>query len=600
MIRDILTRQVADAITAAQAAGDLPQFDVPEISLMRPRPELGDYACSVAMQLARIARLPPAQIAQRIARHVVSDIATIEVASAYVNFRLKPDFLGQQVNAVLQAGGRWGDIDLGRGAAAQVEHGSANPTGYATIGTGRNVVTGDTLANALDAAGYTVHREWYVNDAGNQIRAFGASLFSHYAQALGHDIPLPDKGYAGEDAVEVGRALAAAEGDRFLGMERDEATRELGRMGIDLVMARIRLTMSRLGIHFDNFFSERSLYTSGRAERALTELRARGLLIEHDGALWFSEDGSPIRAGQGKRKTSDEYAESEDVPETKGKPAPIQAVVIRSAAVVANPDERATYFASDIPYALNKVVERGFNPAVYVWGEDHQADVPRVYAAARALGLPEGSIRLIIYRFITLMRGGVEVRMGKRKGNAILADDVVDEVGVDAFRYVMLSRSVDTKFTFDLDLVKEQKNDNPVYYVQYGHARIASILSKAKEELGVDLDAAYASDYPLPGEPAELDLIRRTLELPEIIELVATKLEPHHLTAYAQSLAASFSKFYETCSVLGRKDSRNAEPILYPRLKLCRMAQIALARALRLMGMSAPDRMDRLAEMPED
>ena len=586
MIRDTLTRQVADAIAAAQAAGDLPQFSIPDIGLMHPRPELGDYACSVAMQLARIARLPPAQIALRIAKHVVSDIATVEVASAYVNFRLKPEFLGQQVNIVLLAGERWGDIDLGHGAAAQVEHGSANPTGYATIGTGRNVVTGDTLANALDAAGYAVHREWYVNDAGNQIRAFGASLFSHYAQAFGQDIPLPEKGYAGEDAVEVGRALAAAEGDRFLAMDRDAATRELGRMGIDLVMARIRLTMTRLGIHYDNYFSERSLYTSGRAARALEALRARGLLIDHDGALWFSEDGSPIRSGQGKRKTSDEYAESDDEPEEKGKPAPIQAVVIRSAAVVANPDERATYFASDIPYALNKVIERGFNPAVYVWGEDHQADVPRVHAAARTLGLPEGAIRLIIYRFITLMRGGVEVRMGKRKGNAILADDVVDEVGVDAFRYVMLSRSVDTKFTFDLDLVKEQKNDNPVYYVQYGHARIASLLRRAAEEHGIDLEAAYASDYPLPGEPGELDLIRRALELPEIVELVATKLEPHHFTAYAQALATAFSRFYESCRVLG-----TPEAVLYPRLKLCRMAQIALARALSLMGMSAPDRM---------
>ncbi len=588
MIREILTRQLAAAISVAQAVGDLPPFDIPVFGLAHPRPELGDYACSVAMQIARLARLPPPQIAQRIAKHVKSDIATVEVAAAYVNFRLTPAFLASQVATVLAAGERWGDTDLGHGAPAQVEFGSANPTGYATIGTGRNVATGDALANVLDAAGYTVQREWYVNDSGTQVRTFGASLYAHYARFHGIDEPLPEKAYIGEDAIEVAHALARDEGRRFLSMDKAAAISELGRMGIDRVMARIKITLGTLGIKYDNFFSERSLYTSGRADRALAELSEKGLLIEQDGALWFSEDGSPIRSGQGRRKTDEEYADSGDEPaaDTKGNAAPIQAVVIRSAGVIADPEQRPTYFASDIPYAWNKVVERGYNPAVYVWGEDHQADVPRVQAAARALGLPEGAVRIVIYRFITLMRAGVEVRMGKRKGNAIWVDDVVGEIGVDALRYVMLSRSVDTKFTFDLDVLKEQKNDNPVYYVQYGYARIASILRKAAEEHTIDLAAAYASAYPLSGEPAELALIRTTLELPEIVDQVAAQLQPHHLTAYAQALATAFSRFYETCRVLGQP----AE-VLYPRLKLCRMAQIALARTLRLMGMNTPERM---------
>lgn len=587
LIRDELCRRVADAIAACQAAGELPAFELPPISLVHPRPEMGDYACSVAMQLARSARMAPAQIARKIADRLDTPMATIEVASAYINFRLTPAFLGAQLDSVLAAGEHWGDVDIGHGQAAQVEHGSANPTGYATIGTGRNVVTGDTLANVLAAAGYAVHREWYVNDAGSQVRTFGASLFAHYARALGVDVPLPEKAYTGDDALEVAAGLAREHGDRFLKMDPADARREMGRLGIDKVMERIRLSLARIDIRYDNFFSERSLHASGRAERAFAALREKGLLLEHDGALWFSEDGSPIRAGQGKRKTDSEYglAEGEDEAE-KGKPLPIQAVVVRSAAVVAEPDERPTYFASDIPYVLNKVAERGFCPAVYVWGEDHQADVPRVMAAARALGLPERAVRIIIYRFITLLRGGVEVRMGKRKGNAIWIDDVVDEIGADAFRYLMLSRSIDTKFTFDIDLLKEQKNENPVYYLQYGHARIASLLRKAAEEHGINLAAAFATDRPVPGEPAELDLIRRVLELPEIVELVAGQLQPHHLTVYAQSLATAFSKFYETCRVLG-----TPEELLYPRLKLCRMAQIALARALRLMGMTTPDRM---------
>lgn len=589
MIRDTLCACIADAIRACQAAGELPPFEIPAIALTRPRPEMGDYACSVPMQLARVTRMPPVQVANKIAHRIRTDSATLEVVAGYINFRLTPAFLNAQADAILRAGDAWGNIDLGHGHAAQVEHGSANPTGYATIGTGRNVVVGDTLANVLEAAGYAVQREWYVNDAGSQVRTFGASLYAHYARALGVDAPLPEKAYTGEDALEVAAEIAAEAGDHYLNMDRDAALRALGALGIDKVMARIRAALARIDIRYDRFFSERSLYTSGKSEHALGILREKGLLVEHDGALWFSEDGSPIRAGQGKRKSDDEYAESGDDAEAgegKAKALPLQAVVIRSAAVIANPDERPTYFASDIPYAYDKVVTRGYFPAVYVWGEDHQADVSRVMTAARALGLPDGAIRILIYRFITLMRGGVEVRMGKRKGNAIWIDDVVSEIGADAFRYIMLSRSIDTKFTFDIGLLTEQKNENPVFYVQYGHARIASLLRRAAEEHGIDVEAALESTQPLPGEPAELDLVRKVLELPEIVELVATTLQPHHLTTYAQGLATAFSKFYESCRVLG-----TPVETLHPRLKLCRVAQQSLARALRLMGMTTPERM---------
>lgn len=604
MIREHLNALVAQAIRDAQAAGELPAFDLPAISVERPRQaEMGDYASTVAMQLARVAKLPPPKIAQVIASRIPAhDQFTVEVAGNFVNFRLTPAFLAQEVDEVLKRGEAWGNIDLGKGQKAQVEHGSANPTGYATVGTGRNVIVGDTLANTLEAAGYDVQREWYVNDAGSQVRVFGGSVFARYAQALGVDEPLPERGYQGEDVQEVGQIIAQREGDKYLHLPREEAVRALGRMGIDAVMENIVKTLARLNIRYDNFFSEKSLWTSGLAGEMLEMLSGKGLIVEHDGAMWFSEDGSPIRAGQGKRMSEEERhvtheseAEDDDS-ETEGqKSKVVQAVVIRSPKVIANEEERPTYFASDIPYAWNKVKLRGFNPAVYVWGEDHQADVPRVLAAARALGLPDGAVRIIIYRFITFLSAGKEVRMGKRKGNALLIDDIVNETGPDAFRYIMLSRSVDTKFAFDLDLLREQNDKNPVYYVQYGHARICSIERKAEEEGWLSGDSSLQNEIENPQSeiqnlqyehPSELLLIRKILELPEVVELVARTLQPHHYTTYARDVTQAFSKFYEDCRIKGSEPA-----VIHARLQLARAAQLTLAKTLKLMGMTAPERM---------
>ena len=630
MIRNHLKLLVLKAIDQAQASGDLPAFEVPPFILDHPRQsEMGDYAVSVAMQLARVARMPPPRIAQTIAKHLAAlttqaapetapqtapdqePTFEIEVVNAFINLRLSPEFLATQVEPIVKAGPQWGNVDIGHGQKAQVEHGSANPTGYATIGTARNVTVGDTLANTLDAAGYQTQREWYINDAGSQIRVFGASVFARYAQALGQEEPMPEKGYQSDDVIEVAQRIKERNGDKYLRLPREDAVRVVGQLGVDLIMERIRQTMARLGIRYDNFFSEHSLYTSGLANKMLEELSQKGLLIEHEGAQWFSEDGSAIRAGQGRKKTSADYAaagaaaadpthrlveeldetddelegdEIEVEPTEKGKRLPIQAVVIRSARVIANPAERATYLASDIPYAYNKVIERGFNPAVYVWGEDHQADVERVKAAAKAIGVPDDAIKILIYRFITLLRDGQEVRMGKRKGNAILTDDVLDEIGSDALRYIMLSRSIDTKFSFDIGVLKEQNDTNPLYYVQYGHARICSIERKAEEE--------HWPINPNPPmvftEPSALALIRKLLELPEVVELVATHLQPHHYTTYAREVAQAFSRFYDECRI---KDS--PPDVAGARLKLARAARFTLAKVLSLMGMSAPERMHR-------
>jgi len=595
MVRPHLVAQVKAALAEAQAAGDLPPLPEVSITVEHPRQaEMGDYATNISLQLARLVKMPPQKIAELVSRHISAPVIsaifpasnqaepafTIEAVGGFINFRLTPTCLACVVEEIIRQGERWGYIDLGKGRKAQVEHGSANPTGYATVATGRNVVVGDTLANTLEAAGYQVHREWYVNDAGSQVRVFGQSVFARYAQALGRDEPMPEGGYLGDDVKEVGALIAAQEGERFLSMPREQAVRAIGRLGINLVMERIKRTMARLNVRYDNFFSEKSLWTSGLGEQMIDFLRTRGLVIEHDGALWFSEDGSPIRSGQGQLRREEDYAEAQD---EAGGAMPVQAVLIRSPRVIPDPEERPTYFASDIPYAWDKVMIRGFNPAIYVWGEDHQGDVPRLYAAARALGLPEGAIRIVIYRFITLLSGGHEVRMGKRKGNALLIDDLLDEIGSDAFRYIMLSRSIDTKFAFDLDVLKQQNDENPVYYIQYGHARICSLERKALEEGWTIAAPSNGLCYDYPSEQA---LIRKLMQLPEIIELVATTLQPHHYTTYAREVAGAFSKFYEDCRIKGASPE-----VAYARLALARATRLTLARTLNLMGMSAPDRM---------
>ena len=595
MIRPHLVAQVKAALAEAQAAGDLPPLPEVSITVEHPRQaEMGDYATNISLQLARLVKMPPQKIAELVSRHISAPVIsaifpasnqavpvfTIEAVGGFINFRLTPTCLACVVEEIIRQGERWGYIDLGKGRKAQVEHGSANPTGYATVATGRNVVVGDTLANTLEAAGYQVHREWYVNDAGSQVRVFGQSVFARYAQALGRDEPMPEGGYLGDDVKEVGALIAAQEGERFLSMPREQAVRAIGQLGINLVMERIKRTMARLNVRYDNFFSEKSLWTSGLGEQMIDFLRTRGLVIEHDGALWFSEDGSPIRSGQGQLRREEEYAEAQDEAVSA---LPVQAVLIRSPRVIPDPEERPTYFASDIPYAWDKVMIRGFNPAIYVWGEDHQGDVPRLYAAARALGLPEGAIRIVIYRFITLLSGGHEVRMGKRKGNALLIDDLLDEIGSDAFRYIMLSRSIDTKFAFDLDVLKQQNDENPVYYIQYGHARICSLERKALEEGWTIAAPSNGLRYDHPSEQA---LIRKLMQLPEIIELVAATLQPHHYTTYAREVAGAFSKFYEDCRIKGASPE-----VAYARLALARATRLTLARTLNLMGMSAPDRM---------
>ena len=552
--KDIVTL-VEKAIKKAQRKGDLPKFEVPTVPVEHPKQaDWGDYATPVCMQLAPLARMAPVQIAETVVKRLAKAdyLGKVEIAHpGFINFTLADAWLAQQVEAILAAGETYGNLDLGRGKKVQVEYVSANPTGPLTVGSGRNAVLGDSLANVLAAAGYKVQREYYVNDAGTQMRLFNETLYARYAQALGRDEPVPEKGYQGSYMVELGQQIAQEHGDEFLRRDREEAIEALGEIGLKKMLAGIRSDLELMGIHYDNWFSERSLYTDGYFAKIMTILRQGDYIAEREGAVWFKAE----ELGGGKDE-----------------------VVVRSTG-------EPGYFASDIAYHYHKFVERGFDWVIDVWGADHQGHVPRMKAMMRALGLDPDRLTLIIYQLVTLMRGGEIVRLSKRTGDIITMREVLEEVGPDAVRFFLLARAADSQMDFDLDLAKEESAENPVYYVQYSHARIASILRYAQEQ-----GATWqGGDISLLTHPMEMALIRQMLLLPEIVEQAALNLAPHHLTYYAQDLASAFHSFYRDCRVVS-SDPADAE-VTKARLKLVKAAQITIARALGLMGVSAPKQM---------
>lgn len=562
MIRHTLTELVRHAILAAQADGALPAFEMPAVEMARPpRPDMGDYSTSLALKLASVAKRPPLHIAQIIAQHIPPHDALAQVQAAppgFVNFTLSPAWLGNQVASILDAGAHFGDVNLGSGARVQVEFISANPTGPLTIGSARNMAIGDTLSRVLRAAGYRVETEYYLNDAGSQVRHLGESIYAKYAQQLGRDEPFPENGYKGEYIADMARDIIARDGDKYLHMEKRDAVRELKRVGVAMVTETLKESLARVHVEFDNWFSEQSLRDSGLLAEILEKLAAKGYTYEKDGALWFQ---------------ATEFGLDKD------------AVLVRSPQVVSEPDERPTYLASDLPYVWNKLVIRNYDKAIYVWGADHQGDVPRVYAGAQALGLDPKRVVILVYQLVRLTRGGEKIRMSKRAGEFDTLDDLVADVGEDAVRFLLVNSSHDTAMDFDLQLAASTSYENPVHYVRYMHARTAGILRNAAEQNIVSDDAALTR----LAHPAELSLIKHMLRLEEVVEHAALKFEPHHIPHYALALARAFSEFYDACRVL------NIEPpdeeLTRARLQLVRATKNVLARTLNLMGVSAPESM---------
>ena len=553
MIKDKLVELLIQAVNEAREQGKLPSVSLPKVTVEHPQnAEHGDYASSLPLKLARVTSIKPLAIAEYIAGSIVPgpEIDTVRVAPpGFINFTLKTDWLTAQVDSILQAGDAYGDIDLGEGRRVQIEFVSVNPTGPLHVGHGRGAILGSALAGVLTAAGYSVEKEYYINDAGAQTRAFARSLYARYQQELGVSAEMPADGYVGRYMVELAKEIIAEEGDRFLALPEPEAVSGLGQLGLDRMIGQIRADLEALGVTFDVWFSEQSLYDGGQYEKAMSILGEQGYLAEKEGATWF---------------TSTALGENKDN------------VVVRG-------DGSPTYFATDIAYHYNKFVERRFDRAIDIWGADHQGHVSRMKAMLGAFGVDPERLEVIIAQLVTLRRGDELVRISKRSGDIITLREVVDEVGADACRFFFLSRSADSQMDFDLELAKKQSADNPVYYVQYAHARIASILRLAQER-GIDF---HDGDVSLLTTEPELSLIRKMLLLPEIIEVVASTLGPHHLAYYAQELATVFHGFYTQCRVVSRHD----EVLSKARLKLVAAAKLVLARTLHLMGMTAPETM---------
>ena len=538
------------AITRASAVGDLPAVAMPEIVLERPaRAELGDYATNVALRLQRAARMPPRAIADAITRHLEQpgSVARVEVAGpGFINFFLADEWLQEQVDSIREQGPAFGQVPLGGGQQVQVEFVSANPTGPLHVGTARNAALGDSLARLLSATGHTVEREYYFNDAGSQIEALGASVWARYRQLQGIEAEFPTEGYEGEYVMDLAREVAAEHGRALLELEPDAAVERAGRLAQDRILAGIERDLADMGVRFDRWYSEQSLYDGGLFDTAMRLLRETGHVVERDGAVWF---------------TSSELGDDRD------------AVLIRS-------NGQPTYFASDVAYHYDKLVVRGFGRVIDVWSADHQGHVPRLKAVVRALGVDPDRLVLLIYQLVKLFSQGQELKMSKRAGTFVTVRDLLDEVGADAARFFLIARSADVMINFDLDLARQQSDENPVYYVQYAHARIASIVRRAG-----DVDHADG-DVRLLRTDAELGLIRKMLELPELVETATLNLAPHLLPFYAQELATVFHRFYRDCRVV----SEDVE-LTRARLKLVRACQIVLANSLDLIGVSAPERM---------
>ena len=559
IVRERIAELIRQALEEAQASDALPQVVVEDIAVERPQnAEHGDFATSLPLKLARPMRMNPMQIAERIAERLQDGgqndgllSSAVVARPGFINFALNPAWLQSQVEAIRTADRKFGNVDSGAGQRVQIEFVSANPVGPLHIAHARGGVLGSALANILQAAGCDVTREYYFNDAGAQIGHFARTLHTRYLQQCGKDAEMHEDDYHGEYMVDIAAEIFREEGKRFLDMPDDEAMQELGALGVAKFMARIREDLVALRIEFDEWFNEKTLFGDGQFERSMALLRDNDYVTEHEDAVWFAS----TRLGDDKDK-----------------------VLVRSNGI-------PTYFASDVAYHYNKFFERDFERVINIWGADHQGHALFMKALVAALGMPADRLTLIINQLVSLKRGGETVRMSKRSGDIITLREVIDEVGADACRYFFLSRAADSQMEFDLELAKQESQENPVYYIQYAHARIAGILRLA-EERGID----YADgDVSLLTHEAELALIRKMLELPELIGMMARSLEAHHLTYYTYELAAAFTWFYENCRVVSGVEGEEATS--KARLKLVDATRTALARCLSLMVMDAPEKM---------
>ncbi len=569
-IRESLEAVLYQALSSAVQAGALPLEEVPQPTLERPREEgHGDWACTVAMRLAKAARMNPRRIAQILVDNLPENelIETVEIAGpGFINLTLANSVFQNVIAEVRAQGSDYGKSTLPKPCKVDLEYVSANPTGPMHVGHGRWAALGDSIARVMRHAGYDVDEEFYINDQGNQMNVFADSLVVRYQQALGQDVEMPEASYGGGYVKELAQQIIERDGDKWLSVDPDERRHEFREMGYKAMMENVKETLEIFGNHFDTWFSERSLFVADeegktKVDRAFEVMKDKGYIFEQDGATYF-------------RSTA--FGDEKD------------RVLIKT-------NGELTYFMSDVAYHYDKM-QRGYDHLIDIWGADHHGYIPRCQAMMAAWGYPD-ALEVVLGQLVTLFRDGQQVRMSKRTGEMITFRELIDEVGVDATRYMMLSKSSDQSIDFDIEVAKKKDASNPVYYVQYAHARICSILRKAAQARGIETEGVSVAelvealsitnaDLSVLTHESELELMRKMADFTDLVAGAARDRAPFRLTHYAQDLAALFHSFYTNCRVIGE-----GEQLEQARLALADSARIVLALALGLLGVSAPEHM---------
>ncbi len=550
-VKERLKEEIKAAVIKAGLASEA---EIPEVILEIPKEKAhGDYATNMAMQLARVAKKAPRMIAEQLVENfdkTKASIEKIEIAGpGFINFYMNNSYLTDLIPTILEAGSEYGQTNTGKGQKVQVEFVSANPTGDLHLGHARGAAVGDTLCNVLAKAGYDVSREYYINDAGNQIHNLALSVEARYRQALGQEAAMPEDGYYGADVVGIGQKLAEEQGDSLLQKDEQERYKYFREYGLKFELAKLREDLKQFRVEFDNWFSETSLYENGKIEVALDALREKGELYEEDGATWF-------------RSTT--YGDDKD------------RVLIKN-------DGSFTYLTPDIAYHQDKL-KRGFEKLINIWGADHHGYIPRMKAAIQALGYNADTLEVEIIQMVNLFQNGEKMKMSKRTGKAVTLRELMEEVGIDAMRYFFAMRSPDSHLDFDLDLAVSKSNENPVYYAQYAHARICSMLRQGEEQ---NLSYEGALEFSHIGAEKEIDLLKKLGEFPEAVAEAAEKRMPHRITNYIYELSSALHSFYNAEKVINLEELEKSKA----RLALVKAVQITLKNALDIVGVSAPEKM---------
>ncbi|RBW68675.1 arginine--tRNA ligase [Bacillus taeanensis] len=554
IVEQVKERLKEEVVSAVIKAGLAEKEQIPDVVLETPKEKThGDYATNMAMQLARIAKKAPRAIAEDIVANFDKEkgsIEKIEIAGpGFINFFMDNSYLTKLIPAILDENEAYGTSTHGENKKVQIEFVSANPTGSLHLGHARGAAVGDTLCNILDKAGFDVSREYYINDAGNQIHNLALSVEARYFQALGKEWDMPEDGYHGADIIEFGKDLAAEYGDKFVTMDEKERYDFFRSYGLKRELAKLQKDLEEFRVNFDVWYSETSLYESGKIDDVLKTLKERNEIYEEDGATWF-------------RSTT--YGDDKD------------RVLIKN-------DGSYTYLTPDIAYHQDKF-KRGFEKLINIWGADHHGYIPRMKAAVQALGYASEQLEVQIIQMVNLFKDGEKMKMSKRTGKAVTLRELMEEVGLDAMRYFFAMRSSDSHLDFDIDLAVSRSNENPVYYVQYAHARVCSILRQG-EEMGLSYDAE--ADLSLLSSEKEIELLKKLGELPEAVVEAADKLSPHRITNYAFELASALHSFYNAERVLDPEDKAKSEA----RFKLMKAVQIVIQNTLAIVGVSAPEKM---------